>query len=206
MSCDTEMALTAASLRVLHNLFYHKPSKERLAELRDSGLLSAWPGRGTDDDVERGLLQMERSLTGDRLEQIERDFYALFIGPGPALASPYGSVYLDRDNLVCGEGTRRFQQLCQAQGVTMTLHSQGPWDHFGLMLASLALLLEQDRQVAAAELLGDHLWPWAPRFLERVVEHGRCGLFQGAAQLAQWHLGLLLRQLAVTPRECPLYH
>jgi len=194
-----------AALRVLHNQFYHSPSSARLEALAQGGLLDAWPALGSAEVLGKAITGIKDSLQRGEPEAIEIDYYRLFVGPGPVLAYPWGSVYTERENLLCGESTIAFQKFCRAHGVELQPMQAGPTDHFGLILAVLAELLEQGNDEGSNELLQQHLMPWATRMLELVCQHAATDHYRGFAQLTGQLLACLVNERSLSVSKKVLY-
>ncbi len=202
-----EYAVAAAACGVLHNVFYRKPSADYLDELKGSGLLDQWPDYGADRDQAVALIK--GSLSTDTAEAIERDYYQLFIGPGGMAAYPWGSVYTDEENLVCGKTTREFKRFCEARGIRFQLAHSEPEDHIGLVAAALSRVFEKaaldggNRDIAL--LLGEHVLPWAHRVLDKSKANAQTGYYRGFSLLYEGLLGRWQQALGITPRELELY-
>ncbi|SHI03448.1 TorD/DmsD family molecular chaperone [Ferrimonas marina] len=193
----------AAVCGILHNVFYRKPDPLQLAEVAHPGLLESWPK--IDPQQAEALQQVIVSLQQDTPDTLRRDFYALFVGPGGMHAYPWGSVYTDRESLLCGDTTHALSRFCRQQGLLLELPHREPIDHLGLILGMLNQLLQQQRQPAAATLLSHHLLPWADRVIEAVLTHASTGYFRGFAQLLQQLLNHLRQHWQLQPLSLPLY-
>ncbi len=202
-----EYAVAAAACGVLHNVFYFKPAADYLTEIRDSGLLIQWPDYGARRD--EAVTAIQQSLAMDSFTAIERDYYQLYIGPGGMTAYPWGSVYTDNENLVCGDTTREFKQFCEVRGIRFDLEHSEPEDHIGLVAAALSRLFEQASIDGSsrdlAEMLADHVLPWSHRVLANSETHARTGYYRGFALLYAELLGHWRDALGVTPRELELF-
>lgn len=202
-----EYAVGAAACGVLHNVFYCKPTASYLAEIRESGLLEQWPEYGANGG--EAIERIMKSLRSDDPAAIERDYYQLYIGPGMMNAYPWGSVYTDHENLVCGETTREFKRFCEARGINFQLAHSEPEDHIGLVAAALSRLFDQaaldgsSRDIAL--LLADHVLPWSHRVLDKTREHAQTGYYLGFAQLYEGLLAHWQQALGITPRELDLF-
>ncbi|MBY6187409.1 molecular chaperone TorD family protein [Marinobacter hydrocarbonoclasticus] len=193
----------AVACGVLHNVFYRKPSEAFLTELNAAELTAQWPRFGTDPAP--ALAMIQSSLGNDEPDAIERDYYQLFIGPGPMAAYPWGSVYTDKENLVCGETTHAFIQFCREQGIAFELPHNEPEDHIGLVLAVLGQLFEAQDEAAIKALLAHHLLPWSHRVTEQMAEHAQTGFYRGFGELTAILLKDWQQALDVTPDKRVLH-
>ncbi|WP_298444116.1 molecular chaperone TorD family protein [uncultured Ferrimonas sp.] len=192
-----------ASLRLLHRWFLFKPEQDFINQVQQTRWTDEWPYQTAA--IVTVLTQTDASLRDDAFAVLERDYYRLFLGPGRALAYPWGSVYTDKDNLLFGATSTRFQHFCQQRGIELTLVGNQPWDHIGVQLAVLAELLQQGQSQAAAELLGEHLLPWAPTFFSLVKHHGGTDFYRGVAELAELTLAQIAEQGQVTVQPLPIH-
>ncbi|MBW3141482.1 molecular chaperone TorD family protein [Ferrimonas balearica] len=193
----------AVACGVLHNVLYRKPTSAFLDELKSAELPQQWPQFGSD--VSAALAMIQTSLEQDDFDAIERDYYQLFVGPGPMQAYPWGSVYTDKENLVCGATTVAFKQFCRDHGIAFELAHNEPEDHIGLVLAVLGQLFEQGNQDAIKALLAHHLLPWSHRVTDAMAEHAQTGLYRGFGQLTAALLKDWQTSLQVTPDSIRLY-
>ncbi|MBY5922652.1 molecular chaperone [Ferrimonas balearica] len=193
----------AVACRVLHNVFYRKPTQAFLAELASADLPDRWPDFGTDPTP--ALTQIRSSLEQDEFDAIERDYYRLFVGPGPMAAYPWGSVYTDKENLVCGATTLAFNQFCREQGIAFELDHNEPEDHIGLVLAVLGQLFEAESEVAIKALLTHHLLPWSHRVTEEMAAQAQTGFYRGFGELTAMLLKDWQQALDVTPDTLVLH-
>ncbi len=202
-----ELAAAGAACGILHNVFYFKPTHAYLDEIRQQAFLAQWPDYG--DASADALAAITASLEADHFEDIEKDYYSLFIGPGGMKAYPWGSVYTDRDNLVCGETSRQFKHFCNARDIQFSTTHSEPEDHIGLVIGVLSRLFEQASRTGevrdVAELLGDHLLPWSHRVIEQVRDNAVTGFYSGFARLLQDLLAYWQNLLDISPRELPLF-
>ncbi|MGI2172362.1 TorD/DmsD family molecular chaperone [Shewanella sp. MF05960] len=202
---NNQRELSVAALNILHHLFYKRPKSDYFNELSKSGMFLSWPDLGEPLALQDATQKILTSLHQDDIYTLERDYYALFVGPGPVFSYPWGSVYSDRENLICSKTTIAFQIFCDINGIQFDLQQKEPIDHIGLMLAVLSALIVQGNQQGVHELLAEHLMPWAPRMLQLVEEQSKTNLYQGVAILARELLLFLTRTHGVTPKKIPLY-
>ncbi|CNL14169.1 TorD family cytoplasmic chaperone [Yersinia frederiksenii] len=76
-------------------------------------------------------------------EQLEYDFSVLFEGQGEMPAPPWGSVYLDKENILMGASTLQYREFLATLGLTNQSTIHEPEDQFGLMLLAWVYLIEQ---------------------------------------------------------------
>ena len=114
----------------------------------------------------------EAALVPARLGQrfdgaaLHRTYMDLFVGPAPLEAPPWGSVYLDVERSLYGPTTSRLRIFLTEEGIVTKVPSSGPEDHFGTLCWIGAWLVAEGRMKAFDELLGQHVLPWAPRYLQ----------------------------------------
>ncbi|CNI30054.1 TorD/DmsD family molecular chaperone [Yersinia pekkanenii] len=145
-------------------------------------------------------------------DQLEYDFSILFEGQGEMPAPPWGSVYLDKENILMGASTLQYRQFLSALGLTSQSAIREPEDQFGLMLLAWVHLIEQPHLTkqqpseAAIALLTEHLLPWAYRYLEQVknaqVEHQ---VYPLLAKISECYLKTLQSELGLFPHPHELY-
>ncbi|HAT1616994.1 TPA: molecular chaperone [Raoultella ornithinolytica] len=164
--------------RILGALFYYAPERPEVRALFTClpTLSELWPWR---EQSKISQLCASWPLADD--ESLTWQFSVLFEGQGEMPAPPWGSVYLEKDNLLMGETTAKYRAFLQSQGIVFDYRQSEPEDQFGLMLLAFSTLLEADNQPAANRLLEEHLLPWGYRYLE-LLQHNMVSPFY--AQLA----------------------
>lgn len=141
-------------------------------------------------------------------EQLEYDFSVLFEGQGEMPAPPWGSVYLDKENILMGASTLQYREFLSTLGLVNQSTIHEPEDQFDLMLLAWVCLLEQQQPTdeAAIALLTEHLLPWAYRYLELVknaqVEYPFYPLL---AEITECYLKTLQAELGLFPQPYELY-
>lgn len=145
-------------------------------------------------------------------EQLEYDFSVLFEGQGEMPAPPWGSVYLDKENILMGTSTLQYREFLSTLGLASQSAIHEPEDQFGLMLLALVHLIEQPHLTqqqptdAAIMLLTEHLLPWAYRYLELVknaqLEHQ---VYPLLAEITECYLKTLQLKLGLFPHPYELY-
>ncbi|MES9821729.1 MAG: molecular chaperone TorD family protein [Candidatus Thiodiazotropha sp.] len=123
-------------------------------------------------------------------EDLRIDYTRLFLGPFNIRSKPYGSVYLDRGNVVMGDTTVAVMALYREGGFHVAEAFTEMPDHVAVELEFLYLLnarlgdghTESNERNRLAELernlLDDHLGQWIIPFTEAMKE-GSCTEFYG---------------------------
>ncbi|NBL76073.1 Tat proofreading chaperone DmsD [Proteus sp. G2672] len=137
-------------------------------------------------------------------ENLAQAYQRLFIGPYALPAPPWGSVYLDHENVLFGNSTLDLREWMLENGIDIALTQNEPEDHFGLMVMMVAWIAET-RPEKLNELLAEHLLPWAYRYLEKLSLQGAFPYYEGLAMLATLTLKSWQSQLNVTPAEKQLF-
>ena len=145
-------------------------------------------------------------------EQLEYDFSILFEGQGEMPAPPWGSVYLDKENILMGDSTLQYREFLSTFGLVNQSTIREPEDQFGLMLLAWVHLIEQQPVTkppsgeAALVLLTEHLLPWAYRYLELVsgsqTEHQ---VYPLLAKITECYLQTLQTELGLFPQPRELF-
>lgn len=145
-------------------------------------------------------------------EQLEYDFSILFEGQGEMPAPPWGSVYLDKENILMGDSTLQYREFLSTFGLVNQSTIREPEDQFGLMLLAWVHLIEQQPVTkrpsgeAALALLTEHLLPWAYRYLELVsssqTEHQ---VYPLLAKITECYLKTLQTELGLFPQPRELF-
>ena len=175
-------------------LLLEPPDLALLERVRHPGLPGEWPMR---DAVSQEGMRLLVAGAGDGPVPLARDHQALFVGPGPALAPPYESVYRSREHLLFEEQTLQVREAYRAFGLVAPALNREPDDHIGLELHFLAEVSLRsldaldagdddrfDATLAAHQaFLADHLLVWAWECLDRVRDNARTGYFRGVALL-----------------------
>jgi TorA maturation chaperone TorD len=164
-----------------------------------------------------GLQALGGFVTGwcdEQVEEVRREHDELFVGPGPQKVPPWGSVYLNEENLLVGASTRELEEFLRDRGIIYTRREIQPLDHIGLCFDALKTMLSalanetRDRrkgEEAVREFLALHFLTWAPRFVQLHMERARSGLQRGMAALACDFMETIAFMFQVEPAKRPLF-
>src|SRR5471030_2179530 len=119
MSVPTELRLRniALSGRVLGQLFSATPGEDPcrslLATMADSGWIHEWPYG--ELSILRDIAELLATGRDNNADETPDEAYQrLFIGPYALPAPPWGSVYLDKDNVLFGTSTLALRRWMRA--------------------------------------------------------------------------------------------
>ena len=118
---------------------------------------------------------MEGGFRDSDCETLMLDYTRLFLGPFGILAKPYGSVYLDGENIVMGDSTMRALALYREGGFAVAEDFREMPDHVAVELEFLYLLslrLGEEREAGEKARFGAlkrgfleaHLGQWIGEF------------------------------------------
>jgi TorA maturation chaperone TorD len=134
-----------------------------------------------------------------------RDYQRLFVGPHHFEAPAWGSVYLDKDQVLFGCSTLELRQWMRKNGITFNESKCEPEDHIGKMLMLLGWLAKEKPSLIP-EYLSEHLMPWAPRYLELLAANAKNPYYRGLAILTDITLEDITKSMNVTLINRKLYY
>lgn len=185
--------------RILGSLFYYPLTHSNNQEII-STLAQEPEFEGTGFDQLRVLVQQQSK------EVLTQDFLHLFEGAGVMPVPPWGSVYLDKEEVIFGDSALAYRVFLSENGIQLNTGVREPEDQFGLMLMAISRLAESGQSEDAIKtLLGEHLLTWAYRYLELVSEHAQTDVYKLLSQLAYQWCNELQETLAVTPTRKQIY-
>ncbi|MUJ19996.1 Tat proofreading chaperone DmsD [Aliivibrio fischeri] len=139
-------------------------------------------------------------------ELVADDFQRLFEGCDVMPAPPWGSVYLDREQVIFGDSTLRFRQFLLNHNIELNTGMREPEDQFGLSLLAMAMMIDQEKDESViSELLSEHLLPWSYHYLELVKKHSKTDVYKTLSDITSGWLAALQKELNITPHEYKLY-
>lgn len=196
------MSSAAVLPRILGALFYYPPQRPEIKALFDC--LPTLPSLYTwrDPHTITGLCE-EWKVDAD--DELVWQYSVLFEGQGEMVAPPWGSVYIEKDNLLMGETTARYRTFLRHHGLAFEGQQQEPEDQFGLMLLACSAFIERDNPQAATALLEKFLLPWAPRYLELMQHNDISPFYARLAQVAGLWLQDIKQQQGLNPVEMRIY-
>lgn len=175
---------------------------ETIIQLKALGNESQWPFGERDDFATAFRLICEEEPTDVR--NLAREYQRLFIGPAHFEAPPWGSVYLDPEQVILGNSLVALRSWMRVKGIAINDGLVEPEDQVGKMLVLLGWLTAEKPELVE-EFLSDHLMPWVLRYLDLMEADARHPFYRGVAQLCRITLVDICRLLDVKPKELTLY-
>jgi putative dimethyl sulfoxide reductase chaperone len=212
---EQQIALGLA-YRFLGAAFYKSPELETLENLIRDDLFGDWVVTPVNSRTETGLNLLRAALSSGDAEALlsvfNKDFDALFIGPGKLLAPPWESVFRSHEHIIFDKQTLQVRQYYARFGLQVPNLHREPDDHIGLELLFLSHLcgltvsaLEESRQddvamilQAQRDFLRDHVLQWAVQFARKVIANARTDYYRGLAHLLVGTLQTAAEQLEIT--------
>jgi len=190
-----------ASMRLLGTLFVASPKtqdfKRALEAVRSLDLGQDWPFGG-EDDLARAAELFRQGAAEEDDEELLRSYQRLFRGPNSLPAPPWGSVYMDRDQVMYGWTWNELKAWMRSNGVEGTYEENDPEDHIGRLMLMAAAVAEE-RPACLCELLADHLLCWSDHFLAYFGERAASPTYLGIAALSRTTLLDVQEILGIEP-------
>jgi TorA maturation chaperone TorD len=128
--------------------------------------------------------QLDEAARRDGVEALLLDYTRLFLGPFDIPAKPYGSIYLEGENVVMGDSTVNAKAYYRAADFEIADDFREVPDHVAVELEYLYLLsfrqsqgaldadtAEKDWSQLEQQFLAEHLGRWIEPFSEKMIEH-----------------------------------
>ena len=139
---------------------------------------------------------MDDSFRKTDSEALLLDYSRLFLGPFDILAKPYGSIYLDGDNVVMGDSTMQALALYREGGFEIDEDINEVPDHVAFELEFLYLLsfslgqaTDEDEQTRLKTLksrfLNEHLGRWVGTLAEAMGKGAETDFYKRLAQVTE---------------------
>ena len=191
------------SARVLGALFYFDPQSDQAAPLVQAFQDGSWAQQWPENLPFSAELTEEFQAQSD--EPLHEAWQRLFVGPYALPAPPWGSVWLDRENVLFGESTLALRQWMRDNNIGFEAQQNEPEDHFGTLLMLSAWLKENGREEEWQQLLAWHLLPWSGHFLQEFVDHAEHPFYRALGKLTQQTIAQWLEEVLIPVADKKLY-
>ncbi len=182
MNEDTlnDIAVTA---RILGAVFYYSPEQvpDIITLLVSGEWVTDWH-YGSMAHKQAMAVEMA-TINRDDNETLNEAYQRLFIGPYALPSPPWGSVWLDKENVLFGGSTLQLREWMKENHIDIHLTQNEPEDHFGLLLMMVAWVAEHNPE-KLSELLGQHILPWGFLYLDKMQKQAHSPFYTSVAQLA----------------------
>ncbi|MDR1013858.1 MAG: Tat proofreading chaperone DmsD [Coriobacteriales bacterium] len=201
--------------RILGALFLTYPREPAFQLLREQleqlPSLADWPF-GTEDELrvahalmQEGLTETDAANAANATDTgLAREYQRLFIGPHHFKAPAWGSVYLDKDQVLFGTSLLELRQWMRENDIVVNQEKREPEDHIGRMLVLMGWLATEKPE-GLHTYLAEHLMPWVPRYLQVLRADARQPFYEGLAVLTQSTLEGIVENLGVRVSKKKLY-
>ena len=133
-------------------------------------------------EIQKGL------VSGFEDQALYWEYRRLFVGPQKKAAPPWGSVYMDREQVIFGSTTMRLHDWMRRNGIGVKKGtSDEPEDHLGTLLLMMAYIARNKPEVLI-EYLQLHVLTWSSHFLELMQNEAHHPFDHGLASLARLSL------------------
>lgn len=168
----------STAARVLGALFYYAPDSAEasalVSALRTDGWQAQWPLEKTT------LSPLVAQFQAEADESLPQAWQRLFVGPYALPSPPWGSVWLDRENVLFGDSTLALRQWMRDNGIQFAMQQNEPEDHFGSLLLLTAWLAENERAHRVRATAGLASVPMVITLSECVYRKSRSPVLPGA--------------------------
>ncbi|EKT60753.1 Tat proofreading chaperone DmsD [Providencia burhodogranariea] len=198
----TDFSLCAQTLGAL---FYYDPADVRVSKLielfNSSEWLAEWPFVDKYD-----CQQIDKLFQASKQQQetLENAYQRLFVGPYALPVPPWGSVYLDKENVMFGISTLELRAWLRINQINIELDQNEPEDHIGLLFMLTAWVIEHKPELLR-DFLEIHILPWAYRYLEIMQLESAHDFYTATALLASQTLSYVQQELELTVASKALY-
>lgn len=187
----------AAMFNWLADIFYKMPTQDRLIMVKDN--IDGWPL--TSKSADKLISRIKESVESDLLNDINRDFHRLFIGPGKKAVYPWGSIYTDKEGLLFGPSTIVWENFCIQYKVDIKTQSYEPTDHFALIFSALGAIImsdydEKSKKLICHEVLATHFGSWGDKVLSMIEVESSTNYYRSFATLAKLLIEDCLKEVA----------
>lgn len=193
----------STATRVLGALFYYAPDSAEASALVSALKTDGWQAQWPLDPTTLSALAVQLQTEAD--EPLPQAWQRLFIGPYALPSPPWGSVWLDRENVLFGDSTLALRQWMRDNGIQFAMQQNEPEDHFGALLLLTAWLAENGRHTECEQLLAWHLLPWSTRFLDVFIDNADHPFYQALGELTRLTLVQWAKQLLIPVAEKPFF-
>lgn len=195
---NVDLAHWAQLLNLLASAYRTAPQAPAFAPVQQVFQTPDWPALWPEP---AGLADLQPELTQYDLNALQQQWQWLFVGPASLPAPPWGSVWLDPEQVLQGDSTLRLMAFLDLHRIALHTEHPEPADHIGLMLFQAAWLAMDNRSRALLELLDNHFLTWLPLYVEALNAAHPRGFYRALGELTLKTLRQLQDALRQTQPE-----
>jgi putative dimethyl sulfoxide reductase chaperone len=199
---DAVDRLTTAEVCHLLAVLFYEPKEIFATEAEDLFTSYAPVAAAYDSGLQHLFERLQTVYQHSDLTSLQVDYAALFVGPYELLASPFGSIQLEKDHQLLGETTVMVQQLYQQAGLQVDQEANMVPDHIAVELEFLHYLFtkragadDQKLENCLDSFLSYCFRPFAQRLAEKIITHAQTEFYQ--------ILGKMLKHVTATIDAVP---
>lgn len=191
---NTEVSDCKADVYRLLSACYYQPEDAFFEEAVYTQLATAL--KHCSSDLMPLAERMDVAARRDGIENLLLDYSRLFLGPFEIPAKPYGSVYLEGENVVMGDSTANAQAYYESADFEIAEDFREVPDHVAVELEFLYLLSFRQRHRSEGaiqanwdaleqQFLDEHLGRWIGPFTEKIAAHAETDFYRLLGELTQ---------------------
>lgn len=191
---NSEISRLSEYARLLSVLFYD-PSEA----IKGNGNFfeHAMEFSGSDGDMKALFSNLKDDFNAVDFQDLQVDYAKLFVGPFKLLANPYGSCYLENENMIMGSTTKAVEKLYLEAGLNVAKDVYEVSDHVAIELEFLHFLLSKISLNQDAEKHRDIFDRMYPVYCEPFFEKLSDKIIENAETSYYKNVGEILRLLNV---------
>ena len=186
MKNDNEFTIYAGLCNIYSALYYAKPTEEFVGLLRKQIVADEWPVYSNRQ--QDCLSKLKVSFSQETVEDLNVDFFNLFLGGGQYRAYPWSSIYTQNEKLLYGDSAVAFAHFCKSNNIKVETGIKEPQDHIGIIFFVLGQLLDRAAETGNTQaintLLEGHLLPWFDKFIDAVSQKAKTVYFKEMSAMA----------------------
>ena len=159
---DQAQAARIGVYGLLSALFAKEPTEETLQRLRSIGEIDS-----SGDRIAMGWELMKQSALKTSLDDVNDEFFSLFIGLGRGELMPFGSWYLT--GFLMEKPVAVLRRDLQTLGIERNEGVSESEDHIASLCDAMAIIIQHSDEIpleTQTQFFNDHIEPWAHRFFE----------------------------------------
>lgn len=189
---DVDKQLTTGEVCHLLAVLFYDPKDIFTTEAEDFFASYTPVAAAYDSDFKNLFKALQEAYQQSDVTSLQIDYAALFVGPAELLASPFGSIHLEKNHQLLGETTIKVQQLYKQAGLQIDQDSNTVPDHIAVELEFLHYLFitrastsEQNLETCLSSFVEYYFRPFAQRLSAQIIAHAHTDFYQIVGKMLQ---------------------